>query len=225
MAKTHRHDDEIRVDDLDILKEWSILGVDVLATAAELNALDGLTSTVDELNILDGVLADFGEINILNGALLDVNELNILNGATLDVNELNTLTGITSIVEELNLLDNQVAGATIVVGTEVPDVINVTIQFTDALGADMATPVSVRWYLADDAAGLDPATVAHSAGAAIGVDGALIESVANLSGMMISEADGDVDIDFTEAGTLTKYLVLVMPNGSFIISDAITHAA
>ncbi len=212
MAKTHRHDDEIRVDDLDILKEWSILGVDVLATAAELNALDGITSSVSELNILTDVTADKDEINILTGALLDVNELNKLNG-------------VLSTTAELNLVDNQVAGATIVVGTEVPDTINVTIQFTDAAGADMATPVAVPWYYSSDAAGLDPLTVAHDGGTAIGADGALIENVANLSGLMISEADGDVDIDIIDAGTFTAYLVLVMPTGALVISAAITHAA
>ena len=132
-----------------------------------------------------------------------------------------------AIVNVLALGDNvvQVTGATIVVGAEAADVINVTIQFTDADGNDMALPVAVKWYHADDAAGLDPTTTAQDGGTAIGTDGALIESVANLSGTMISEADGDVDIDVTDAGTFTTYLVLVMPNGSLVISGAITHAA
>lgn len=186
MAVTKRHEDWLRVGELDVVNKLERAGVEITATAAELNALDGITA---------------------------------------DVNELNTLTGITAVVEELNLLDNQVAGATIGVGAEVGDDITVTIQFTDAEGADMATPVAVPWYLSDDAAGLDPATAAPDGGAAIGSDGALIESVANLSGLMVSEADGDVDIIFTDAGTLTKYLVLVMPNGSLAISAAITHAA
>lgn len=129
------------------------------------------------------------------------------------------------VAAQLRLGDNvpQLAGATIVVGTEVPDVINVTIQFTDDNGSDMAVPVSVPWYHADDAAGLDPTTVAQDGGTAIGTDGSLIEWTANLNGLMISEADGDVDIDVEDAGTFTTYLVLVMPNGSLVISDAITH--
>ena len=113
--------------------------------------------------------------------------------------------------------------AVIVVGTEVPNVINVTIQLKDAEGSDLTSAAAIPWYLADDAAGLNPATVAHSVGASIGVDGALIEWIANLSGLMISEADGDIDIDFEEAGTLTKYLVLVNPWGELLISAAITH--
>ena len=131
-----------------------------------------------------------------------------------------------AIVSVLALGDNvpQLAGATIVVGDEAANVINVAIQFTDANGDDMAVPVSVKWYHADDSAGLNPTTTAQDGGTAIGTDGALIESVANLSGTMISEADGDVDIDVTDAGTFTTYLVVVMPNGSLVISGAITHA-
>ena len=131
-----------------------------------------------------------------------------------------------AIVSVLALGDNvpQLAGATIVVGDEAANVINVTIQFTDANGDDMAVPVSVKWYHANDSAGLTPTTTAQDGGTAIGTDGALIESVANLSGTMISEADGDVDIDVTDAGTFTTYLVVVMPNGLLVISGAITHA-
>lgn len=138
--------------------------------------------------------------------------------------ELNILDGVTATAAELNLNDNQVAGATIVVGAEAANVINVAVQFTDAAGADMATAVSVPFYLADDSAGLNPSTVAPTGGIAIGTDGALIEHAANLSGRAISEADGDLDINITDTGTPTFYLVLVMPNGSLVVSDAITFA-
>ncbi len=152
-------------------------------------------------------------------------EFALIDGLTAEAAELNKLNGATVTVAEINVLDNILAGATIVVGAEGGGTtINVTIQFTDADGNDMATPVSCTWYLADDAAGLDPASVAHSTSPAIGADGALIQTLADLAGIIISEADGDVDIDFVEAGALTKYLVLVMPNGSLVISDAITHA-
>ena len=43
--------------------------------------------------------------------------------------------------------------------------------------------------------------------------------------LLVSEADGDIDINITESGTDTFYLVLVMPNGKLIVSDAITFAA
>lgn len=226
MAITHRHDDEIRVDDLKVIKRWSVLGTQITATAAEINAaLGGITAGFAELNILDGALLDVTELNILNGLLVSTGELNILNGAVLDVNELNLLNGVLATTAELNLVDNQVAGATIVVSSETSNDVTIDIQFTDAEGNDMATPVAVPWYLADDVAGLDPATAAPDGGVVIGTDGALIESVDNLSGLIISEADGDVDLISTDSGTLTKYLVLVMPTGALVISGAITTAA
>lgn len=148
------------------------------------------------------------------------NELEVMSGATFNLKG----TEVTSTAAELNLNDNQVAGATIVVGAEAANVINVAIQFTDAAGADMATAVCVPWYIAGDAVGQTIGTAA-SVGASIGTDGLLQEYTANLSGLLTSEADGDADIDIEEAGALSSYLVLVMPNGSLVISDEILHAA
>ena len=116
------------------------------------------------------------------------------------------------------------ADATFVVGIEAADVINVAIQFVDSAGADIDERASVRFYLSNDANGDVPSVAAPSAGIAIGTDGAMIEWAANLSGMLTSEADGDIDIDFSEAGIATWYLVLIMPNSSLVVSPAITFA-
>lgn len=118
-----------------------------------------------------------------------------------------------------------VSSATITVGTETAGTtINVAVQFTDPDGTAITSAVSVPFYLAGDAAGQTIGT-APSGGIAIGTDGLMIEWTANVAGMLTSEADGDVDINMIEAGALTNYLVLVMPDGSLVISDAITHAA
>lgn len=113
----------------------------------------------------------------------------------------------------------------ITVGAEAADVINVAIQLNDPEGKALEEVGVVDWYFAADAAGLTPLTVAHDGGTAIGADGALIEVVANLSGKMISEADGDIDIDIEDAGAFTSYLVIILPCGGLVISDVITHAA
>ncbi len=110
------------------------------------------------------------------------------------------------------------------IGAEVGTTINVAVQLARHKGGDNKSPGAMSFYLADDTVGLDPATVAPSAGIAIGTDGALIESVANLSGLMISEANGSIDIDMDEAGVLTKYLVVVLPSGELAVSGAITWA-
>jgi hypothetical protein len=104
------------------------------------------------------------------------------------------------------------------------DDINVTIQLTDHNGADLAKRNSVRFYLADDANGDTPSGTAPDGGIAIGTDGAMIEWTANLSGMLISESDGDIDITLIDSGTPTFYLVICLPNGDITVSDAITFA-
>ena len=118
--------------------------------------------------------------------------------------------------------------ATFVIGAEVANVINVAVQFrTEDSGAeeDVAERVSVAWYLSDDANGDSIVATAPSVGISIGTDGLLIEHTANKAGVMVSESDGDVDVDIEEAGTDTFYLVLVMPDGSLVVSGAITFAA
>jgi len=117
--------------------------------------------------------------------------------------------------------------ATFTIGAEVSNVINVGIQlFKDAAKTkELDGAAAVLFYLANDAAGDTPTSSAPDGGIAIGANGTMIEWSANLSGLVVSEADGDIDIDVTHAaGALTVYLVLVTPTGERIISDAITFA-
>lgn len=113
--------------------------------------------------------------------------------------------------------------ATIVVGAEAGNVINVAIQLKDSAGADLAVRGSVLAYISDDAngdsvAGTAPDTVA------IGTDGLAIPLIAGKAFLLVSEADGDIDIDITEDGADTWYLILKMPDGRLVASDAITFA-
>jgi len=114
--------------------------------------------------------------------------------------------------------------ATFVVGAEAGDAINVVVQLQDALGNDLAVRGAVLFYLASDAAGDAPHGTAPSAGIAIGTDGAMIEWTTNLSGLLISESDGDIDITLSEAGVATWYLVIVTADGRLWVSGAITFA-
>jgi hypothetical protein len=82
----------------------------VTSTAAELNILDGVTSTTAELNILDGVTSTAAELNILDGVTSTAAELNLLDGVTSTTAELNILDGVTSTASELNLVDGITAG-------------------------------------------------------------------------------------------------------------------
>ena len=117
--------------------------------------------------------------------------------------------------------------ATLVVGTQAANVINVAVQFQSedsGVAEDVTERVAVQWYLSDDADGDSLAGTAPSVGISIGTDGLLIEHIANKAGAMVSEADGDCDIDIEEASVDTWYLVLVMPDGSLVVSGAITFA-
>lgn len=126
-------------------------------------------------------------------------------------------------------LKNQVASAVQTVAAEDTEAIVVSVQFKDGNGDDMTSAVGCIGYLAADAAGQ---TTASSSGLTVtaGTDGmvnVLIDSDTQNNFLCISEADGDLDVTITDAsgGTLTNYLVLVLPNGSLSISDAITFAA
>lgn len=110
------------------------------------------------------------------------------------------------------------------VGAEAANAINVAIQVKDSNGKDASTRRAFPWYLSGDAGGDTIASAAPSGGIAIGTDGLLLEWTANLSGYVISEADGDIDVTLTDTGTPTFYLVLVLPNGALAVSGAITFA-
>lgn len=110
------------------------------------------------------------------------------------------------------------------VGAEAANAITVSVQLTDREnGGDISERVALAWYLSADANG-DAIGTAPSVSTAAGTDGLLIAWTAKLAGLVISEVDGDIDIVMTEAGVLTNYLILVMPDGKLYASPAITHA-
>ena len=103
--------------------------------------------------------------------------------------------------------------ATMTVGTESSDVINVAVQLTDRLnGSEISESVGLPWYLSSDSAG-QVISSAPSGGIAIGTDGLLIEWANNVSGLVICESDGDIDVNITETGDGYFYLNLIMPDG------------
>ncbi len=111
-----------------------------------------------------------------------------------------------------------------VIGGEAGNIINVGIQLKDSAGVDLAVRGAITAYLSDDANGDSIAATAPDGGVAIGTDGVAIPIVANKALQLVSEADGDIDIDITESGVDTWYLILVMPNGKLVASTAITFA-
>jgi len=117
------------------------------------------------------------------------------------------------------------AAATITVGTEAANVINVGIQLNDADGTALATVGVVEAYLSDSAAGDGLTATAPDGDIAVGTDGTILfESVTDKVFKLQSEADGDIDLDIGEAGVGTWYLIVLLPNGEKVVSGAITFA-
>ena len=111
---------------------------------------------------------------------------------------------------------------TITIGAEASNVIRATIQLQDISGSDLATITPVLAYLSSSSTGDGVTGTGPSTESAIGVDGSLTALVTKKVYLLTSEADGDIDIDITESGAATWYLVLIMPDGRLVISDAIT---
>lgn len=119
---------------------------------------------------------------------------------------------------------NPCVDATITVGAEVTNARAITIQLKDSNGNDVAERTMVRAHVMADANGDAFATTGGSTGIAIGTDGALLAVVAKKSFILVSEADGDIDLTWTDNGTEVAYLHLELPNGRRVVSDALTNA-
>jgi len=119
----------------------------------------------------------------------------------------------------------QVASASFVVGAEAANVINVGIQLKAQDGSDIAYRAGMGFYLSSDANG-DTIEANGPDSWAIGTDGILLPDGGDslISGVVISEVDGDIDIDMTHSGADTLYLNLLV-DGEVYTSDAITFDA
>lgn len=122
-------------------------------------------------------------------------------------------------------ITNQCADVSITVGTETTDVIPVTVQFKDSNGDDMDSVVHAEVYVFADATGLAAATTGGSTGIAAGTDGAIISTlVAKKHFVTSSEADGDLDLTWTDTATEAVYLGIKLPTGRMVFSDVIQCA-
>lgn len=115
------------------------------------------------------------------------------------------------------------SGTTLTVGTEAADVITVTVQFKDVNHVNLAQRVGCKYYLSTDAEG-DNLASAPTGGVAAGAAGLVIEDVTDVSGWLVSNSSGVVNVAITDSGTPTLYLILILPDGTLKQSGAITFA-
>lgn len=111
------------------------------------------------------------------------------------------------------------------INAENTDTITVNLQFKDHNNNEIGIPVSGRFYIADDSIGLDVAATALSGGFTAGTDGSVSSLVTGKQGLFNTEADGDLDLNLIHSGAKTCYLVVVLPSGGIVVSNAITFAA
>lgn len=129
------------------------------------------------------------------------------------------IAGATDVVD----LGGAVAGVSITVGTENTNVRAITIQLKDGQGADLAIRGSVHIAVFADANGDAFVATGGSTGIAVGTDGALLPIVTKKLFLAVSEADGDIDLTWTDTGTEAAYLGIILPNGKLVISAALTN--
>lgn len=114
--------------------------------------------------------------------------------------------------------------ATITVDGEDNDSITVSVQLLDTGGAQLKQRGSCYGYLSDDEYGDSVAGTAPDT-ATGGTDGLAIEIVSKKAWLFTSEEDGKFDLAIGENGADTWYLVLVLPTGKRVVSDAITFVS
>ena len=120
----------------------------------------------------------------------------------------------------------ELAGATFSIGSEAGDAIIVSIQLKDAFNRDLTHRAAVHAFLSTDSNGDNHSTAGGSLAITSGTDGHIVETSTDNGFLLVSEADGDIDVTITDStGAVTHYLFLVMPNGNLVSSGAITFAA
>jgi hypothetical protein len=143
-----------------------------------------------------------------------------------DENTIEVASGGTLRILSGGILDNAggVGSATITVGDESTNVRAITVQLVDGAGADIATRQAVLIAVLADANGDAFVATGGSTGIAVGTDGALLPIVAKKLFLAISEADGGIDLTWTDTGTEAAYLAVILPGGKFVVSAALTNA-
>ena len=121
-------------------------------------------------------------------------------------------------------LQNTVYDAEITVTQSASGTFAAAIQLQGANGEDLTQRGAVDFYVSTDAEGDDLATTSTDiTSLAIGNDGVAIELSSNVAGKLISESDGDIDLAIVVPDSKEVYLILVMPDGRLIPSDAMTY--
>lgn len=129
----------------------------------------------------------------------------------------------------LSLHKGRFADVNFTIGDEdMSDVREINVQFNDEDGNPVGVRCGAIMALFADANPNAFATSTGSTGIAIkssSPDGALLALVASKVWLVVTESDGDLDLEWTDTGTDAAYLGVLLPNGTWAMSAVIQNAA
>ena len=201
----------------------------LLATLmGDIETIDVAAADRDTLvEALNKVISNIGPLSSLtttakNTIVAAINEIDSQVGdlALLKTTDKDSVVDGINEVFDLNLIGN----VTFTIGSESSDIIRVTAQLKNGQGNNIAFSANVFAYLSDNADGSTLMATEHSGGWATGDAGLMITQTANKVARFTSNATGSFNVDITETGDKTAYLVVTLPNGKNVVSGAITHA-
>lgn len=106
--------------------------------------------------------------------------------------------------------------------SEAANVIKVTGKAKDARNRSVAGPLPLRVWLTQDAATLALAGTAPSGTVAIAAKGSiLVTAVAKLVFDLVTNADGEFDLNITDATAGNWHVCVQLPDGGVSVSDAV----
>lgn len=192
----------------------TLIGSEAAADSISIDANDTVTSGV---TIVVGSVSGLS----IDGGLTDIG------GGTYSSADGDNDVGIAADLEVLGSLYQVgiMAAAEYTIASESDDLITVTIQLNDYAGTALGASMGAMWYLSEDSGGAAIANGAPSGGIAVVTDGLLLEWTADLSGWLVCETDGDIDVVLEDNGDDAFYFVIVMPDGTLDVSAVITFAA
>jgi len=112
--------------------------------------------------------------------------------------------------------------ADITVGTTASNKAKVTVQLKDYAGNNLTVPNNVLVRISDVATGLSTPSTAIGSEVAINTNGDLAVLLTKVAYLVTSTAAGLFDVDLEDTSNKsTFYLVVVLPNGKLVVSDAV----
>jgi len=124
---------------------------------------------------------------------------------------------------ENGFLKSQFSTATFVIGAEVGNTINVSVQLRNGIGNNLVGIHSLTGYFSDASTGAVFSATVPSGGVAAGAAGD-VEIIGTTTYQFISDSTSAFDIDITHVGVFTFYLVLIDSANEIVVSNAIAFA-